>query len=239
MRMPTISVVIPCFNAARYVAEAIHSVRRQQNASRVIGELILVDDGCTDDSVAVARAIDPGLRVISQANRGISAARNAGVLAAGGEYIAFLDADDVWTDGSLAARIELLQSRHDLAGVAGAIEQFVSPDVPPEERAAIRLPPVLMPGRLAGALLLRRDLFSSVGLFSSQFEVGETIDWVARVETAGHRIGFVTQVVMRRRVHRNNSVQKSQRLKADYLQVLRATIQARRAQPAAPPLGHS
>lgn len=227
--MPGISVVIPCFDAARYVADAIRSVRRQRTAPDVITEVILVDDGSTDDSVAVARAADPALRVISQANAGISAARNAGVLAARGEWIAFLDADDLWTDGSLAARVGLLTARDDLAGVAGAIEQFVSPDVPHHERDAIRLPPAVMAGRLAGALLLRRELFTTVGLFSSQFEVGETIDWVARVETAGFRIGFVDRVVMRRRVHRNNSVQKSQRLKADYLQVLRATIQARRA----------
>ena len=85
-----------------------------------------------------------------------------------------------------------------------------------------------MPGRLAGALLLRRELFATVGLFSLTFQVGETIDWVARAETAGHRIGFVPDLVLQRRIHRNNSVQKSERLKSDYLQVLRATITARR-----------
>ncbi|MES3035473.1 MAG: glycosyltransferase family A protein [Gemmatimonadota bacterium] len=235
MRTPTISVVIPCYNAAPYVAEAIRSVRRQRVAVHGVHEVILVDDGSTDGSVAAARAADADVIVVSQANAGISAARNAGVLAATGAWIAFLDADDLWTDGSLATRATLLAARDDLAGVAGAIEQFVSPDVPAAERASLRPPPAIMPGRLAGALLVRRELFDTVGLFSSQFEVGETLDWVARVETAQHRIGFVDDVVLRRRVHRNNSVQKSQRLTSDYLQVLRATIEARRASAHTPP----
>lgn len=226
--MAEISVVVPCYNAAPYVGDALRTVRAQQPAPHVIREVILVDDGSTDGSAAAARAADPAVRIITQANGGISAARNAGVLAATGEWVAFLDADDLWTAGSLAARATLLGARRDLGGAAGAIEQFISPDVPEAERAAIRMPPATMPGRLAGALLVRRALFDTVGLFSPRFEVGETIDWVARVETAGHAIGFVDQVVLRRRVHRNNSVQKSERLKADYLQVLRATIQARR-----------
>lgn len=227
--MATISVIIPCYNAAAYVGEAIRTVRAQKPSPHSVIEIIVVDDGSTDDSVAVARRTFPGVRIVSQANGGISAARNAGVLAASGDWLAFLDADDLWTPRSLSTRAALLASRDDLAGAAGAISQFISPDVPEAEREAIRVPPETMPGRLAGALLLRRELFDTVGLFSSQFEVGETIDWVARAETAGHVIGFAPDIVLERRIHRNNSVQKSARLKADYLQVLRATIQARRA----------
>ena len=226
--MATISVVIPCYDAAAYVAAAVRSVRAQHPVPHRIHEVILVNDGCRDDSVGVARSVEPAVRVISQVNSGISAARNAGVLAATGDWIAFLDADDLWTTDSLCARADLLSARDDLAGAAGAIEQFISPDVPDEERAAIRMPPGTMPGRLAGALLLRRELFATVGLFSLAFQVGETIDWVARAETAGHRIGFVPDIVLQRRIHRNNSVKTCERLKADYLQVLRATIMARR-----------
>ncbi len=232
--MASISVIIPCYNAAAYVGAALRSVLTQRPAPHHVHEVILVDDGCTDDSVTAALTVDASVHVIRQPNGGISVARNTGVLAATGDWIAFLDADDLWTPGSLSSRATLLGGREDLSGAAGAIEQFISPDVPEAERAAIQAPPPTMPGRLAGALLLRRELFTTVGLFSTDLQVGETIDWVARAETAGHQIGFVPNVVLQRRIHRNNSVQKSERLKADYLQVLRQTIHARRGSGAIP-----
>lgn len=226
--MATISVVIPCFNAASYIGEALESVRAQQLESHRIAEVIVIDDGSTDGSGDAARSTDGAVTLLTQSNAGISAARNSGIAAATSDWIAFLDADDLWPAHSLQSRATLLASRSDLAMVSGAISQFVSPDVPAEERDGIRLPVGAMSGRLAGALLVRREVFDVVGLFSPEYSLGETIDWVSRVESAGLRIGAVDTVVLRRRVHRNNSVQKTEQLKSDYLSVLRASIKRRR-----------
>lgn len=88
-----ISVVIPCYNAEEYLAEAIRSAVSQ---TKTPSEIIVVDDGSTDSSARIAEQCGPLVRVIRQDNRGASAARNAGVRAAAGDWIAFLDADDVW-----------------------------------------------------------------------------------------------------------------------------------------------
>jgi glycosyltransferase involved in cell wall biosynthesis len=90
---PTISVVIPCYNGARFIRETLESVRAQ---TRPVLEVIVVDDGSTDDSAAIAESFGPLVRVIRQPNQGESVARNRGIDEAKGDWIAFLDADDLW-----------------------------------------------------------------------------------------------------------------------------------------------
>lgn len=116
------SVVIPLYNKEKSVGRAIESVLAQTHTDF---ELIVVDDGSTDGGAAVAETYkDERLRVIRQSNAGVSAARNAGIAAAAGEFVAFLDADDVWLPGYLALMRELI-SRFPAAGVyASAYESI-------------------------------------------------------------------------------------------------------------------
>ena len=101
MDSPAISVVIPCYNAAAFLGETIRSALAQ---TRPPVEVIVVDDGSTDSSVKIAEAFGPPVRVLRQPNGGAAVARNAGVKAATGGWIAFLDADDLWA----ANRLETL-----------------------------------------------------------------------------------------------------------------------------------
>jgi glycosyltransferase involved in cell wall biosynthesis len=104
--LSSISVVIPLYNKAPYVEQAIRSALASAQAH---DEVIVVDDGSTDDGARRVRAIaDRRVRLISQPNRGVSAARNRGIDEAGGEYIAFLDGDDYWTPRYLGAIAELI-----------------------------------------------------------------------------------------------------------------------------------
>ncbi|MCC6852369.1 MAG: glycosyltransferase [Comamonadaceae bacterium] len=112
-----ISVVMPCFDAAAHLAQSIASVRAQTLSE---WELVFVDDGSTDGSVALAEALardDARIRVVRQPNRGVCAARNAGLAAARGEYLAFLDADDTWEPDFLAQMLAALEA-HPQAGIA-------------------------------------------------------------------------------------------------------------------------
>lgn len=108
--MPAVSVIIPVYNAARTLARTLDSVAAQHWTD---WEAVLVDDGSVDDSAAIAAArtkADPRFRLIRlDSNRGVSGARNAGLDAARGRYIAFLDADDVWSPDKLARQVPLLQ----------------------------------------------------------------------------------------------------------------------------------
>ncbi|GAB4137044.1 MAG: hypothetical protein Kow0040_23410 [Thermogutta sp.] len=104
---PTVSVVIPAWNAARYLPETLRSVLSQ---TRPPEEIIVVDDGSTDDSAVVAERFGPTVRVLRQENRGESVARNRGIEAAHGDWIAFLDADDLWHPDKLAKQLAAVRS---------------------------------------------------------------------------------------------------------------------------------
>ncbi|MEX1165669.1 MAG: glycosyltransferase [Hydrogenophaga sp.] len=133
---PTISIVMPCYNAAEFLPASIGSVLAQTFGG---WELIAVDDGSGDDTLAwLNTQTDKRIRLVSQSNRGVSAARNAGLTAARGVYVAFLDADDTWAPTFLESMLAALQSRPDAVlaycgwqnvGLAGGRgEPFVPPD---------------------------------------------------------------------------------------------------------------
>ena len=111
-----VSVVIPCHNAARFVGETLTSVMQQTYPAY---EVLVIDDGSADDSAAIAESYGPSVRVIRQPNQGESIARNRGIQEARGEWIAFLDADDLWSPTKLQQQMEHLD-RHYLASCTGA-----------------------------------------------------------------------------------------------------------------------
>ena len=211
--MPSITVVIPCFNAAPFLAAALRSALEQGLPP---DEIVVVDDGSTDDSAVIAERIHGPIRVLRTAHRGIAAARNSGVEASSGAVIAFLDADDLWTPNSLETRWSFWQQRSDLDYVFGSIACFDH-----QTGADLGLPE---PGRLAGSLLLRRSAFEQIGLFDTGLRTGEVIDWIARAEAAGYRYAAVEEMVLRRRVHATNTTADAAPLHADYLKILRRNL---------------
>src|SRR6185369_6617714 len=103
---PLVSVIIPVYNGARYLGAALESVFAQTYREF---EVIVVDDGSVDDSGVIAQSF-PEVRYIHQANQGVAAARNHGIEAAGGEFFAFLDQDDLWNEDKLKRQVEFLLS---------------------------------------------------------------------------------------------------------------------------------
>ena len=99
---PAVSVVVPCYNGAPFLRETLESALAQTHPPL---EVIVVDDGSTDDSAAIAEGFGPPVRVIRQGNQGESVARNRGVEAATGEWVAFLDADDLWEPGKTSVQL--------------------------------------------------------------------------------------------------------------------------------------
>lgn len=226
MSGPRLSVIVPCFNASRYLAEALASIAAQERAP---DEVLVIDDGSTDGSGEIAATFAPLVRCVRQEHQGISAARNRGLALATGDVIAFLDADDRWTATSVACRLAALVEYSDAAAVSGLVEQFVSPEVPDERRRSLVCPSAPSPARVAGAMMVRRELFDRVGGFDPAFRVGETIDWVARSDAAGATWRFVNDVVLCRRIHETNTTARNPLLAADYLRVLKASLDRRRA----------
>ena len=221
-----VSVIVPCYNAAPYLPQALASLLAQGPA---VWEVIVIDDGSSDGSADIATAFGPPVRCHRQENQGISAARNQGLRLAAGDWIAFLDADDLWPADSLGLRLRELAARPELDAVYGRVEAFLSPELSAAEQLRLQPPPLSQVGRLAGALLLRRQVFARVGDFDTGFAVGETMDWIARAEEQGVAMAAVDGVVLRRRIHSVNTVRKTERLQADYLRLLRASLLRRRS----------
>src|SRR5664279_201795 len=110
---PVVSTVIPAYNAARFIAHAIESALQQG----VPQQIIVVNDGSVDDTSDIVRSYGDAVELIEQANGGVSSARNRGIAAARGEFIAFLDADDVWLLEKLSRQLALFTADPELGTV--------------------------------------------------------------------------------------------------------------------------
>jgi glycosyltransferase involved in cell wall biosynthesis len=183
-------LVVPAHNAAATLAETIRSALGAQG----LGECIVVDDGSTDGTAAVATRLaselaaagDPPLRLLSQAQAGPSAARNAGAAAARGDLLAFLDADDRWLAGTPDQRRVGLS--RGAAVALGRIQRLAgSPPLPVGEPYE---------GFHNGSALIRRDAFEALGGFDPGLTHGEELEWFLRARDAGWEISFHSQVVL-------------------------------------------
>ena len=221
-----VSVVIPCFNGERYIADTIRSVLRQDGGPI---EIVVVDDGSTDGSRAAVAAFGSAVRCAPQPHGGAASARNRGVEMSSGAYLAFLDADDLWTDRALPALIAPLERDPSLAMTVGLMEQFVSPELPDGARHGFRFSPDPVPARMCGTVLVRRAEFDRVGGFSPRLESGEFTDWILRAEAVGLRFATVAELVLRRRLHLTNHGVVRKDARQDYLKVVKAALDRRRA----------
>ena len=217
-----ISVVMPAYNAESYIGEAIRSVLSQTIAPR---ELIVVDDGSTDETRSVVRAFS-SVTYLHQPNAGVAAALNAGRLHARGSHLAFISADDVWRANKLELQYrEILKSPDAL--VFGHMQNFISPDVPEEAASKLVCPPDPMPAYSAGTLLADVRTFNKVGAFSESFAVGEFIDWYGRATDLGITSVMLDNVLSSRRIHMHNH-SKVVLTRKSYAPVLKALLDRRR-----------
>jgi glycosyltransferase involved in cell wall biosynthesis len=202
MSLPLISVVIPTCNRAHYLGEAIESVLCQSYGNL---ELFVVDDGSTDHTADLVAGFGDRVRFVRQENRGTGAARNAGIARVAGEFLAFLDDDDAWTEGKLSRQMRVFQTAPETDAVYGHIEQFVCPELDDEKRAGFRhLAGQVIPAPIAPAMLIRRASFDRVGLFDESLPIGLEMDWYARLCEAGLKTVMLDSVVYRRRLHGSN-----------------------------------
>lgn len=186
--VPMISVVMPAYNASRYVGQAIESVLKQTFTDF---ELLIIDDGSTDSTLEIANHYamrDRRIKVLAQANQGVSATRNRGVRVAKGQFIAFLDADDLWLPDKLAAHIEHFHANPNLAVSFSRVE-FVSPDGEPTGQIStsrlVNLKPEDFlyenPTTTMSNPVSRAEVFAQVGGFAEDMSYSEDLEWLFRV----------------------------------------------------------
>jgi glycosyltransferase involved in cell wall biosynthesis len=221
-----LSCIVPCRNAQNYLAEAIVSAVAER-----ADELVIVDDGSTDDTATIAATADGPVRILRQAALGAAAARNAGLAVACHDLIAFLDADDLWPTGSLALRRSVLAANPKLDAVYGHTRHFYSPELDAVTRSRLACPPGSMSAPVFGSIVLRRSVFERIGGFNVSLKVGEMLEFMARFADAGLAITCVPETVLLRRIHTGNTMRPDGAAANSYPRALKAVLDRRRRKP--------
>lgn len=215
------SVIVPVYNGAAYLATAIESVLAQTHPP---AEIIVVNDGSTDDSAAIAQSYAPRVRCVHQTQQGPAAARNAGIDQATGNLFAFLDADDVWTPDKLQWQTQLLRDQATCEAVLGRVENFVSPELDASQHQRLAKSAVQTGHLHIGALLIRREAFWHIGRFDVRWQQGEFIAWWARAIRLNLKHVVLPELVLRRRLHTTNLTRREPEGRAAYLDIVREQL---------------
>lgn len=220
----TISALVPSYNSQDHLAETLEAILSQTWPP---DEVIVADDGSTDDTTVVARAFTPDVTVLCLDHAGTAMNRQRALDASTGTLIAACDADDLWLPSKLETQLEVLAARPDLHAIGCLVDEFLSPEA--DE--------VHMPGRGlrrraralgASALMIRRSFLESAGGYLAQNELGESVEWYAKALSAGLNADVVPEVLVRRRIHANNTSRSFNDDKSSYLRIMREHLARRR-----------
>ncbi len=221
--LPMISVIIPAYNGVRFLPEAVASILAQQYPSL---DLIIVDDGSTEDIATAVRNLPCDVRFFRQENVGPAAARNRGIREASGEYLAFLDIDDQWPEGNLVRLLNILTQDPGLDVAMGRGQLMrksgAQDDIMYIGNAAESFP------YLIAAALYRRRCFERVGLFDPELIFGEDTDWFTRAAERELRIERVAETALLVRRHDTNMTKGKSLVELNALRVFKKTLDRQR-----------
>lgn len=223
-----VSVIIPVFNAEKYVAEAIESVLSQTYKNI---EVICINDTSTDNSLSVLKSFgDKIILVENDDNCGTAKSRNKGIRLARGEFLAFIDNDDIWENHKLEVQINQFINNSELDVSFTYMQSFISPDLKKDDKIFPYCPPDPMPGYIPSTILVKRTSFEKAGYFDSRWKNGESIDWLFKAHETGLTFEVVNQVLVRRRIHNTNKgILDSQLSKNEYLKIVRESLNRKKA----------
>jgi GT2 family glycosyltransferase len=228
--MPKITVVIPVYNAMTYLPKTLHSVLQQTFTDY---EVLIINDGSTDSMASWISSIDdPRVRLIFQKNQGLAGARNTGIAHARGDYIAFLDADDLWEPTKLEKQVQCFQA-YPHAGVVYTWTLLVNEDGEPTGRMfasdaegnvwqQLLETDVISSGSCA---LVRRDCFGKVGGFDRTLTSAEDLDMWLRIATHYH-FAVVKEPLTRYLQHSSSMSKNRQRMFQNLRRVVEKAFQA-------------
>lgn len=197
-----VSCCVAAHNSERFLAEALDSILAQTYRPL---EVIVVDDGSTDRTATIAEAYGERVRVVRQAEAGPPATRNRAIELARGEFVAMLDADDVWHPEKLARQVECLRAAPAAGYCVTHAQVFWSDELKVEAarfRGHRRARPV--PAYGASALLVRRTVFWQVGPLREEMTFGDLPEWFVRADGLGIGKVVLPETLLFRRMHAGN-----------------------------------
>lgn len=221
---PLVSIIIPTYNAAHFLPEAVDSIRQQSFLPPL--EIIIVDDGSTDNTAALVPQLGADVRYFYQENRGPAAARNRGIAAARGEIIGFLDADDLYTPDKFQIQvtrllddpsIDIVQGRIKYVRLKGAVEREIRLD----ENDSVTF-------FLIGGALFRKSVFDQIGLFDEELRFSEDHDFFLKIRDHNIPLTLTRHITLHYRLHSGNMTNHKTITDFQLLGVLKKSIDRRR-----------
>jgi glycosyltransferase involved in cell wall biosynthesis len=227
--MPEVSVIVPTYNYAHFIGDCLDSIFSQTYKDF---EVIVVDDGSTDDTAQVLKKYRGEIHYIHQENRGLPAARNTGIRAAQGEYLAFLDSDDLWLPDKLDEQIRVLRNDADMGIIFSDASAF-------DEKGVIRESILKEENTCTGfcfqrlfmgnylvmpTVMIRTRCLEKGGLFDESLTAVEDYDLWLRISIY-YKIGFVAKVLAKYRVHPSNMSRDFFRLMENEIKVIQKIIE--------------
>jgi glycosyltransferase involved in cell wall biosynthesis len=218
---PKISVIIPVYNGEIFLEDTIKSVLNQNYDN---WECIVVDDGSIDGSAAIAKKYEQ-IIYLYQEHKNVAAARNLGIQKASGEYLAFLDADDIWDTHKLETQINYMEespeidysiTKHSLFLTEGLkdIPQWVRTNHLQEETIAY----------IPSSLIVRKSAFEMVGYFDESYKISDDSDWFLRARDAGIKLGIIDKNLLYKRVHSQCLTSQTGVIKKELMKSIRASL---------------
>ena len=218
---PKISVIIPVYNGEIFLEDTIKSVLNQNYDN---WECIVVDDGSIDGSAAIAKKHEQ-IIYLHREHKNVAAARNLGIQKASGEYLAFLDADDIWDTNKLETQINYMEenpdidysiTKHSLFLTEGLkdIPQWVRTNHLQEETLAY----------IPSSLIVRKSAFEIVGYFDESYKISDDSDWFLRARDAGIKLGIIDKNLLHKRVHSQCLMSQTGVIKKELMKSIRASL---------------
>lgn len=195
----TVSVIIPVYNGSRYLAATLDSVLAQTHP---LHEIIVIDDGSTDSSAEILQSYGDRLQVVRQGNQGVAAARNVGLARATGEFITFIDQDDLWPADRTRILVDALRARPEAALAAGKVEFLYQRPEPPDPTENLG---TQHREWLLGSLCVRADLFRELGPFNVNVGYGDDTDFMLRRAERKVVTGYLQEITLIYRMHESNT----------------------------------
>jgi glycosyltransferase involved in cell wall biosynthesis len=227
MSQLSVSCIVPVYNGERYLKQAVDSILAQSYRPL---EVIVADDGSTDRTVALLAGYGDRVRYLKQNNCGPAATRNLGLNAARGEFLAFLDQDDLWHQEKLKKQLARFAARPELDACIAHVKLFWVGEMQ-EEAARLQNHSRgrVVPGYTTGTLLTRRTLFDQVGGFDTSLWFGDATDWFLRVEELGKVIELMPDVLLYHRMHESNLTRRrSTASKNEFLHIVKRRLDRQR-----------
>ena len=225
--LPLVSIILPVYNTEKYVAASVQSILDQTYKNL---EILCINDGSTDGSLGILKNFGEKIILIDCAqNAGIAAARNAGLKIAKGDFIALMDADDLWEPEKIETQLKQFQENPSLDISFSYMKCFISPDLPDDVKAIRHCPAEPMPGQVSATALIKTDSFWKVGLFDPKWRVGEFIDWMAKANELGLVHATLSDAFLLRRIHETNTGITERPARTDYLKIVKAALDRKRS----------